>query len=44
MEKEALALQDALVKFQPIIKGEELTAITDHSALVWVKTHQGANR
>ena len=42
-EKEALALWDALVKFQPIIEGEELTAITDHSALVWAKTHQGAN-
>ena len=42
-EKEALALQDALVKFQPIIEGEELTTITDHSALIWAKTHQGAN-
>ena len=43
-EKEALALQDALVKFQPIIEGEELTTITDHTALVWAKTHQRANQ
>ena len=42
-EKEALALCNALVKFQPLIEGEELTAIVDHSALTWAKTHQGVN-
>jgi len=44
MEKEALALRDSLVKFQPIIEGESITAITDHSALTWSKTYQGVNR
>jgi len=43
-EKEALALRDGLVKFQPIIEGESITAITDHSALTWSKTYQGINR
>jgi len=37
MEKEALALKDALVKFQPLIEGEMITAITDHSALTGAK-------
>jgi len=44
MEKEALALRDSLVKFQPIIEGESITAITDHSALTWSKTYQGVNQ
>jgi len=43
-EKEALALKDALVKFQPIIEGESITTITDHSALTWSKTYQGVNQ
>jgi len=42
-EKEALALRDSLVKFQPIIEGESITVITDHSALTWSKTYQGIN-
>ena len=43
-EKEALALKDALVKFQPLIEGETITAITDHSALTWSKTYNNVNR
>jgi hypothetical protein len=43
-EKEALALKDALVKFQPLIDGEVITAITDHSALTWSKTYNNVNR
>jgi hypothetical protein len=43
-EKEVLALCDGLVKFQPIIKGEVITAITDHSALTWNHTFQNVNR
>ena len=42
-EKEALALKDGLVKFQPILEGEKVTAITDHSALTWSKTFQNVN-
>jgi hypothetical protein len=43
-EKEALTLKDRLVKFQPILEGEKVTAITDHSALTWSKTFQNVNR
>ena len=43
-EKEALALKEALVKFQPVIEGEEIIAITDHSALTWSRTYQNINR
>ena len=43
-EKEALALKEALVKFLPIVKGEEIIAITDHSALTWSRTYQNVNR
>jgi hypothetical protein len=43
-EKDALALHDGLVKFQPIIKGEVITAITDHSTLTWSHTFQNVNR
>jgi len=43
-EKEALALRHGLVKFQPIIEGESITAITDHCALTWSKTYQGVNQ
>lgn len=43
-EREALALCDGLVKFQPYIEGEKITAITDHAALVWSRTFQNVNR
>ena len=43
-EKEALALKDALVKFQPFIEGEKVTAITDHSALQWSRTYHNINK
>ena len=42
-EKEALTLKDSLVKFQPLIKGETITAITDHRALTWSKTYHNVN-
>ena len=43
-EKEALALKDSLAKFLPLIEGETITAITDHSALMWSKTYHNVNR
>jgi len=43
-EKEALALKEALVKFQPVLEGEHIMAITDHSALTWSKTYQNVNK
>ena len=43
-EKEALALKDSLVKFQLLIEGETITAITDHSALQWSSTFNNVNR
>lgn len=44
-EMEALALKDGLIKFQGILEGEQITAITDHEALKWA-THgfETANR
>ena len=42
-EKEALALKDTLVKFQPLVEGETITVITDHSALQWSKTYHNVN-
>ena len=43
-EREALALKEAVIKFQPLIEGEEVSAITDHAALTWSKTYQNVNR
>lgn len=43
-EREALALKESLIKFQPYIEGEKLVAITDHAALTWSKTYQNINR
>ena len=43
-EREALALRDGLIKFQPYIEGEKIWAITDHAALIWSKTFQNVNR
>ena len=43
-EREAMALKDGLVKFQPYIEGEKVIAITDHAALIWTKTFQNVNR
>ncbi len=43
-EREALALKDGLVKFQPFVEGEKVIAITDHAALIWSKTYQNVNR
>ena len=43
-EREALAAKEALVRFQPIIEGERVLLVTDHSALTWAKTYENANR
>lgn len=43
-EREALALKDGLVKFQPFIEGEQVIAVTDHAALIWTKTFQNVNQ
>lgn len=43
-EREALALKEGLIKFQPFIEGETILAVTDHAALTWSKTFQNVNR
>ncbi len=43
-EREALAAKEALVRFQPLIEGERVLLVTDHSALTWAKTYENANR
>nr|GAT46648.1 TY3B-TY3B protein [Mycena chlorophos] len=43
-EREALALKEALIKFQPFLEGESIAAITDHAALTWSRTFQNVNR
>ena len=43
-EREAMALKDGLIRFQPYIEGEKVIAITDHAALIWSKTFQNVNR
>jgi len=42
-EREALALKDSLIKFQPYIEGKRIWAITDHTALTWSRTFQNIN-
>src|ERR1700683_3612448 len=42
-EREALALKEGLIKFQPYIEGETILAVTDHAALTWSKTFQNVN-
>lgn len=42
-EREALALKEALIKFQPYIEGKQILAITDHAALTWSQTFQNVN-
>ena len=43
-EREALALKEGLIKFQPYIEGETILVVTDHAALQWSKTFQNVNR
>ena len=43
-EREALALKEGLIKFQPYIGGETILEVTDHAALTWSKTFQNVNR
>ena len=40
----ALALCEALIKFQPFIEGEDILAIPDHAELTWSTTFQNVNR
>ena len=44
MEREALAVKESLICFQPFIEGERILLVTDHSALTWAKTYENANR
>jgi hypothetical protein len=30
--------------FQPLIEGERILLVMDHSALIWAKTYKNANR
>ena len=39
-EREALALCEGLIKFQPYIEGEKILAITGHATLTWSCTYQ----
>ena len=43
-EREALALKEGLIKFQPYLEGERIFAVTDHAALTWSRTFQNVNR
>lgn len=43
-EREALALREGPIKFQPYIEGEKILAVTDHAALTWSRTYQNINR
>ena len=43
-EREALALKEALIKFQPFLEGVPTLAITDLAALTWSRTFQNVNR
>ena len=42
-ECKALGVKEALIKFQPFIEGER-NIIMDHTALVWARTYENANR
>ena len=42
-EREALALKEGLIKFQPYLEGKLILAVTDHTALTWSKTFQNVN-
>jgi hypothetical protein len=43
-KREALALKEGLIKFQPYIEGETILAITNRAALQWSKTFENVNR
>src|ERR1700683_2754206 len=36
-EREALALKEGLIKFQPYIEGESILAVMDRAAFIWSK-------
>lgn len=44
MECEALGAKEALVCFQPFIKGEMIILVTDHAVLQWAQVYENANR
>ena len=43
-ECKALAIKEALIRFQPLIEGERVLLVTDHSALTWAKMYENAKR
>ncbi len=43
-QREALAVKEGLVRFQPFIEGKLIYLITDHSALQWAKTYKHMNQ
>lgn len=43
-EREALALKEGLIKFQPHLEEEKIFAVTDHAALTWSKMFQNINQ
>ena len=42
-EREALAVKEGLVKFQPYIEGEQILLVTDQSVLQWARTYENSN-
>jgi len=42
-EREALAVKEGLVKFQPFIEGKDILLVTNHSALQWARTYENMN-
>src|ERR1700683_2698174 len=44
MERDALALKEGLIKFQPYIEDKTILAVTDHATLTWSKTFQNVSQ
>jgi hypothetical protein len=43
-EHKALGAKEALVKFQPFIKGETVILVTDHTTLQWARVYENADQ